>query len=132
MKKAVMLMSVLVAATGSAFAGGGAVPATKAPQPTVTSHRYACANAQSVQVRYVDTDPVLKRDPVLAIVNYHGQSYGLAPAVSASGSRFVGLAGLNTASGLEWWEHQGEGTLSTYNPANGQTKTLVSGCRIQR
>ena len=99
---------------GTALAGGGSAPAPRAPQPSAIAYRYSCDGGKSLTVRYIVSDPSLRRDPVFAVVSYGGQNYGLAPAVSASGTRYVGLTGPSTAQGLEWWEHQGEATLSSF------------------
>lgn len=123
MKKNVFHLSLAAAAliAGTALAGGAG-----APLPAALPHTYQCDGGQTVGVRYVQSD-----DIGFVVVRYQGQNYGLAPAVSASGSRFVGLDGQSTATGLEWWEHQGEGTLSSYDPLTGDTATLATGCRLR-
>ncbi|UFA51255.1 MliC family protein [Deinococcus radiophilus] len=108
---------------GTALAGGAGAPPV-AVQPAFT---WIQCQGGRVLVRYVQA-----HDLTFVVLRYQGQNYGLAPAVSASGSRYVGLAGLDTASGLEWWEHQGEGTLSVYHPASGETAPLLAGCRLRR
>lgn len=123
MKQMVKVLALMAAVAGSALAGGGGAPPV-AVQPAFTGMQ--CQDGR-VLVRYVQA-----HDLSFVVLRYEGQTYGLAPAVSGSGSRYVGLAGLDTASGLEWWEHQGEATLSRYNPANGNTEALLTGCHVQR
>lgn len=127
LKTALTLLPLLGALLGGAALGGGAAsPKTAAPpraaakawgpqlKPAFTHYTYACAGGEQVQVYYVTSGEEFRGLPVFAVLAYRGQSYGLAPAVSGSGARYVGHVGLNTAGGLEWWEHQGEATLSTF------------------
>ena len=96
------------------------------------THVYACQNGQTVQVAYVRADTAGQGGPSFAVLKYRGQSYGLAEAVSGSGARYVGHAGLNTASGLEWWEHQGEATLSTFRGNDARTTSTLLTCKVAR
>lgn len=67
-----------------------------------------------------------------ASLTYQGRTYALAPAMSADATRFVGLIGLS-ASGLEWTEWHGEGTLSSFKGSdvnNGQA--VASKCKPVR
>lgn len=107
---------------GTALAGGGGVPPVTV-QPAFTGMQ--CEGGR-VLVRYVQA-----HDLTFVVLRYEGQTYGLAPAVSGSGSRYVGLAGLDTASGLEWWEHQGAGSLSRYDPQTGETTPLLQDCKLR-
>ena len=114
----------------TAFAGSVATPAPL--KLASTAYTYTCKGGQSVGVQYVTTGVEKEKSPVFVVLTYKGQRYGLAEAVSASGTRYVGHAGLNTATGLEWWEHQNEGTLSTFTGDDaGETKVLVEGCKIK-
>jgi len=47
-----------------------------------------------------------ERDGEVARLNAGGQTYELPQAVSASGARYA------NADGVEYWEHQGEATLT--------------------
>ena len=86
---------------------------------------------QTVSVAYANFG---KDGPMFAVLTWKGQQYALAEAISASGARYAGLNGPDGArGGLEWWEHQGEGTLSTFvNGDTTRTKTLLSGCKVRR
>ena len=110
-----------------------AAPITITSTQLGTAYQYKCANGQVLGVRYLPSDPQLKRDPVFVVLEYGGERYGLAPAVSGSGARYVGLSGPRTAisiSGLEWWEHYDEAKLSRVNPQTGATSPLLT-CRMQ-
>ncbi|MDO4264005.1 MAG: MliC family protein [Deinococcus sp.] len=120
MAAALMGSAALLGLGSTALAGGAGAPLV-ASQPTYTAMQ--CSDGR-VLVRYVRVNEL-----TFVVLRYQGQSYGLAPAVSASGSRFVGLAGLDNASGLEWWEHQGAGTLSRYDPQTGETRPLLHSCK---
>lgn len=120
MKRRALLLS-LTALTAAANAA-----------PTSFSYRtfhYACAGGQKIDVSYVATRP---GGPGFALLDWRGQQYGLAQAVSASGARYASLYGPGVGgSGLEWWEHQGEATLSTFTgPDTRQTRVLLTGCRV--
>ncbi|WP_308425826.1 MliC family protein [Deinococcus ruber] len=70
--------------------------------------------------------------PLFALLTYQGQQYGLAQALSGSGARYASLYGPTPGgAGLEWWEHQGEGTLSKFiGNAAGSTVPLLRSCRV--
>ena len=102
--------------------------------PVQISYRtfhYACRGMQTVSVAYANFG---KDGPMFAVLTWKGQQYALAEAISASGARYAGLNGPDGArGGLEWWEHQGEGTLITFvNGDTTRTKTLLSGCKVRR
>lgn len=118
----------LGALLSSAVAGGAAPQPLRLGQQTYT---YACAGGQSVQVSYVTTGAQHSGNPTFVVLRYRGQSYGLAQAVSGSGVRYVGLAGLTVGSGLEWWEHQGEGTLSTFRGDQASEAQPLLSCRLR-
>lgn len=122
------LLALSLVAAGVAQAGSAGTPAPlKLGQQSYT---YTCTGKQSVQVTYVTTGGEHDGKPVLLVLTYKGKSYGLAEAVSASGSRYVGLAGIDL-NGIEWWEHQGEGTLSTFKGDNASNAKAVLTCKIQ-
>ncbi|SEJ04949.1 Membrane-bound inhibitor of C-type lysozyme [Deinococcus reticulitermitis] len=121
-----ILFALSFALLGAALAGGAGQPRAQAAQQT---YLYACQGGQQVQVKYLrtgDSDGLS-----FAVLRYRGQRYGLAPAVSASGARYIGHAGLSTASGLEWWEHQGEGTLSTFSGDDASNPRPLLTCRLR-
>lgn len=96
--------------------------AAHAAQPTPVSYRtthYRCDGGQRVSVKSVHVG-----NADFAVVNYKGKDYSLAPAVSASGARYVGLSGLALSSGLEWVEWKGKGFLNSF-PTNDLNNTTV-------
>lgn len=120
---ATLASAVLVTAN----AGGGA-----ATPPTQTSSRtfsYTCALEKKINVTYLSYG---KEGLTFAVLDWNGARYGLAEAISASGARYAGLNGPAQArGGLEWWEHQGKATLSTF--MDGDTtkpQALLTGCQL--
>lgn len=113
----------------TAALGRGAEPQAAPLKLAQQTHVYRCQGGPQVQVAYVQTG---ENGPSFAVLKYRGQSYGLAEAVSGSGSRYIGHAGLNTGSGLEWWEHHGEATLSTFRGDDARTPTKVLTCTAVR
>lgn len=106
--------------------GGGATP----PIQTISrTFAYTCDMGKKVIVTYVNYG---KDGPTFAVLNWNGAQYGLAEAISASGARYAGLNGPAQArGGLEWWEHQGEATLSTFvNGDTAKTQALLTGCQL--
>lgn len=99
-------------------------------QITYRTYHYACQGGQKVSVAYVNYG---KSGPMFAVLTWKGQQYALAEAISASGARYAGLAGpANVNTGLEWWEHQGQATLSTFiNGDTTKTKVLLT-CKAPR
>lgn len=124
------LTATVLAST--ALAGGAGQPQAAPLKLSQDTHVYACQDGQTVQVAYVRADTAGQGGPSFAVLKYRGQSYGLAEAVSGSGARYVGHAGLNTASGLEWWEHQGEATLSTFRGNDARTTSTLLTCKVAR
>lgn len=123
------LLLLAAALTGSALAGGGG-PAGPATVSTRTFH-YTCDGGRKISVSYVTYG---EAGPLFAVLNWNGQLYGLAQAISASGARYASLSGPTTGgSGLEWWEHQGEATLSTFvGGSTRETRPLLTHCRTRR
>lgn len=108
-----------------------ATVATAAPvQVSYRTYHYTCQGGQNISVTYLNYG---KTGPTFAALNWKGQAYALAEAISASGARYAGLNGPDGArGGLEWWEHQGEATLSTFIGGDtNKTKVLLSGCRVR-
>lgn len=123
--KSLLIMSLFAAATAQAGAAGTPALLKLGQQ----SYTYTCTGKQVVQVTYVTTGGEHDGKPVFLVLTYKGKSYGLAEAVSASGSRYVGHAGMNM-NGIEWWEHQGEGTLSTFKGDNASDAKALLTCKI--
>ena len=96
---------------------------------TYRTYHYTCDGNKKMSVSYVKYGTKL----TFAVVNWNAGQYGLAAATSASGARYASLAGSGAAfQGLEWWEHQGEGTLSAFTSADtSKTKILLSYCRTK-
>ena len=126
------LFALPLALLATAFAGGAGQPQAAPLKLAQQAHVYACQGGQQVQVSYVSTGHANENSPMFAVLKYQGQRYGLAEAVSASGARYVGHAGVNTASGLEWWEHQGEATLSTFRGDDARTTSTLLNCKFVR
>ena len=104
-----------------------------------TTH-YVCQGGQRLDVSFVSTWPKggpavngTAQVPLFALLNYQGQTYGLALAVSGSGARYASLYGPTAGgSGLEWWEHQGEGTLSRLTGKDAwATVPILKACRVR-
>ncbi len=116
----------LLALTPVAAAGGG-------PPASGTSRtlHYTCGGGQRISATYAT---FRRGGPTFVVLTWRGRQYGLAEALSASGARYASLAGPEGArGGLEWWEHQGEATLSTFvGTDTGQTRALLTGCRAGR
>lgn len=108
----------------TANAGGAGAP----PVATERSFSYTCDAGKEISVTYVD---YRKNGPMFAVLKWNGVQYGLAEAISASGARYAGLNGPAEArGGLEWWEHQGEATLSTFIGGDTtKTQALLTGCK---
>lgn len=123
-----LLTALSLALPGSSRAGSAGSPAPL--QLGQQSYTFICGR-ESVQVAYVTTGAEHDRLPVFVVLTYRGQRYGLSEAVSASGARYIGHAGLNTAQGLEWWEHQGEGTLSSFRGDNASATKKILGCKMK-
>ncbi|ASN82694.1 MliC family protein [Deinococcus ficus] len=117
-----------IALTVAAMLGGTGFAA-----PAAISYRtfhYTCDGSRKVSVSYVNFG---MRGTQFAVLTWNGRQYGLASAVSASGARYAALAGPAGSSGLEWWEHQGEATLSAFvGPDSRVTRPLLTGCRTGR
>ena len=126
------LPACVLALLATASAGGAGQPQSAPLKLSQQAHVYQCQGGQQVQVSYVSTGHPNDNSPMFAVLNYQGQRYGLAEAVSASGARYVGHAGLNTASGLEWWEHQGKATLSTFRGDDARTTKALLNCTFVR
>ena len=94
------------------------------------TYSYACEDGHFVQVTYITTGAENEGHPVFAVLRHGDDVYGLSEAVSASGARYIGHSGLNTASGLEWWTKGDHGTLSTFEGDDARnTIPLLKDCR---
>ncbi|QEA38697.1 lysozyme inhibitor [Pistricoccus aurantiacus] len=94
------------------------------------TYRYTCDNNQAIEARYVTTQDGEESGPVFLVLEYKDQLFGLAPAVSASGSRYIGHAGLTTGSGLEWWGKGDEAWLNRFTGDNAQDTERLQTCRL--
>ncbi|UBV43478.1 MliC family protein [Deinococcus taeanensis] len=104
-----------------------AVAATPPVQVTYHVFHYACSGGRNVDVSYV----TFGDQPMFAVLDWKGQRFGLAQAISASGARYASLNGpAGARGGLQWWEHQGSAELSTFTGnSTTTTKTLLTGCK---
>ncbi|WP_189054033.1 MliC family protein [Deinococcus daejeonensis] len=116
---------VILAAAGLML--GVASAATPPVQVNYRVYQYACTGGQKVSVYYVQFGD----QPMFAVLDWKGQKYGLAQAISASGARYASLNGpAGARGGLQWWEHQGTAELSTFTGnSTTTTKTLLTGCK---
>lgn len=105
--------------------------ATTPERPASRTVRYTCDGGQIISATYLDHG---SRGPTFVVLDWNGQTYGLAPAVSASGARYAGLYGPTVADrGLEWWEAKGEATLSVFTGKDfADTRALLTRCRPHR
>ncbi|MBZ9752826.1 MliC family protein [Deinococcus sp. HMF7604] len=95
---------------------------------TYRTVHYTCSGGTKLDVIYIR----FATRPLFAVVNWQGKQYGLAEALSASGSRYAGLYGPAQApNGLEWWEHQGQAELNAFT-SSGKTKSLLTACKAPR
>lgn len=102
-----------------------------APQTiTYRTFRYTCDGGQRISVAYVNYGT---KGLSFAVLEWNGQQYGLAPAISASGARYASLYGPTPGKGLEWWEAKGSATLSTFTGKDfSETRPLLTNCRVRR
>ncbi|TDE87124.1 MliC family protein [Deinococcus sp. S9] len=122
MKKMLLLGGLVLALLEHAHASGGGL--------FMTSRTFICDGSQKIRVAYVRVD---QAGPSFAILNWKGQPYGLAQALSASGARYAGLFGPPGSGGLEWWEHQGQATLNTFvSTDTRKTRPLLTSCKPDR
>ncbi|MFT2720200.1 MliC family protein [Deinococcus sp. A31D244] len=112
---------------GSVVMGSVAGAATPPVQVNYRVFQYTCDAGKKVSVYYVQ----FGQDPLFAMLDWNGQQHGLAQAISASGARYASLSGpAGARGGLQWWEHQGVATLSTFTGnSTTTTKTLLTGCK---
>ncbi|MBZ9712823.1 MliC family protein [Deinococcus multiflagellatus] len=108
-------------------------PALAATPPVQVTYRvlhYTCDGGKNLSVSYVNFGD----QPMFAVLDWNGARYGLAQALSASGARYASLNGpAGARGGLQWWEHQGQATLSTFTGnSTVNTKTLLTGCKTPR
>ena len=117
MKKVVALGAVLLALS----------VANAAPVSYRTTH-YQCEGKQRISVKHVNVD-----SNNFAVVTYKGRQYALAPAVSASGVRYVGLVGMTLNTGLEWVEWHGQGFLNSFpNNKPDSARSVLNNCKVLR
>ncbi|WP_216318678.1 MliC family protein [Deinococcus aestuarii] len=136
MKTRILLLTAVAALAGSAVAGGGSRASgnINPSAPTSVSSRtfhYTCDGGRKISVSYVNYGA---DGPLFAVLNWNGQQYGLAQAISASGARYASLYGPTVSGGgLEWWEHQGQADLSTFvGTDTSSTRPLLTNCKPGR
>lgn len=118
-----LLGGLVLALLGGASAGGGS-------SLFLSSRTFTCDGGRKISVSYVNFG---KDGPLFAVLNWKGQPYGLAQAISASGARYASLFGPPGSGGLEWWEHQGQATLSTFvSTDTRKTRPLLTSCKPDR
>jgi membrane-bound inhibitor of C-type lysozyme len=123
------LLALSATLAGAALVQANVVPQATGPAPTTSrTVPYTCAAGQKISVTSLKYGA---DGPTFAVLNWNGGQYGLAPALSASGARYVALAGpVGARGGLEWWEHAGAATLSTFvDGGTLKTRALLTGCR---
>lgn len=108
-----------------------AAPASAAQPISYRTYHYTCDGGKKISVSYFNFG-----ETIFAVLNYAGRQYGLAQAVSASGSRYASLFGPVTksslGSGLEWWEWHGKATLSTFKGSDtANTTELLTNCKTR-
>lgn len=115
------------------LASCGILPQSSSGRETVddlqldqASYRFDCQSGETLHVTYLTADPA---GPVLLVLRYRDRYFGLAQAVSASGSRYIGHAGLTTDAGLEWWEKGGQATLSRFEGGRVDDTKRLTSCR---
>nr|WP_299244990.1 MliC family protein [uncultured Halomonas sp.] len=117
---------------GTSDSGSSSASQTGDLQFEQRTYRYTCDNDQVIEARYVTTQKGNEGGPVFLVLHYKDQLFGLAPAVSASGSRYIGHAGLTTGSGLEWWGKGNEAWLSRFTGDNAQETERLQTCRLDK
>lgn len=125
------LLALSATLASAALVGANAAGRVSPPtQITYRTFHYSCDAGRKISVAYVNYG---MQGPTFAVLTWNGAQYGLAPALSASGARYAALAGPGGArGGLEWWEHGGEATLSTFlDGGTMKTKALLTGCRVR-
>lgn len=124
-----LVVASLVVALGCGSDEGAKPPAGTEPDSVETrTIAYQCEGGQTIRARYLAVDGGAV---TFVVLRWNGQTYGLAPAVSASGARFAGLFGPAVSDrGLEWWEARGEAMLSMFTGKDfSDTRPLVTACR---
>jgi membrane-bound inhibitor of C-type lysozyme len=123
---AILILASLPSCTssGSGARGGGDAVASR-------SVNYTCDDDQQIRAIYIE---YAGGSATFVVLQWNGNDYGLARALSASGARYASLYGPTpNDNGLEWWEAKGEARLGTFTGENfTDTRPLLTGCRPQR
>ncbi len=90
--------------------------------------RYSCEGGKTIDATYMGKGASGASSVVL---DWNGEKYELARAVSASGARYTGRDGPDRAShGLQWWEAKGEASLGAFTSKDlVDTRPLLMDCR---
>jgi membrane-bound inhibitor of C-type lysozyme len=106
-------------------------PGSKSGEVTVTrSVEYVCNDDQQIRATYLAYRGGLA---TFVVLEWNGNEYGLARAISASGARYASLYGPTTGdNGLEWWEGRGEARLGTFTGKDfSDVRPLLGACKPQ-
>lgn len=126
MRFPVTTLALLLPVFALAGAAGGARPTLQVgPQTRV----HACENGRDLRVHYV-TIRSETGQTLVVVLEHQERLHSLLPAVSASGARFLGHPTPGRPA-LEWWEHQGQGTLSAVATEDPTVTTPLLRCRLQ-
>ncbi len=92
------------------------------------SVEYVCNEGQQIRATYLEYHG---GSATFVVLEWNGNDYGLARAISASGARYASLYGPTPAdNGLEWWEGRGEARLGTFTGKNlSDTRPLLTACK---
>lgn len=107
---------LLVSACTSSPQEKGSAPAPDAATSASSVYDYRCESGETIAATYPTTDS--------ATVQYHGDTYNMQIAISASGARYVG-------GGLVWWtKGSGSGSEGTLyrQMADGSTGAVIESC----
>lgn len=135
MKRILLIATAALLGSASAAGGGPTTDRTasghQAPTITYRTYHYSCDGGKKISAAYLNFG---KDGPSFVVLTWNGQQYGLAEAVSASGARYASLYGPTVSGGgLEWWEHQGEATFSTFVGSDTRnTRPLLTHCKPGR
>jgi membrane-bound inhibitor of C-type lysozyme len=91
---------------------------------------YVCNDGQQIRATYLEYRGGLA---TFVVLEWNGNEYGLARAISASGARYASLYGPTTGDyGLEWWEGHGEARLGTFTGKDfSEVRPLLAACKPQ-
>ena len=104
------------------------VPDPQQPTEQQRAVRYVCDGGKTITATYLREG---NRGTSFVVLDWNGQEYGLAQAVSGSGARYAGLNGPTVADhGLQWWEAKGRATLGAFTGKDFfETRPLLTNCK---